>query len=317
MIDLTGLGYDADAAARVALGAALRAWRYDRYRTRLKDKQKPTLDRSDHRRRAATAPKRAGTSRWQPVLEGVALHPRAGHRAGQHHLSRKLRRALSRARRRASALELEVLDGEAMAKLGMGALLGVAQGSVREPRLLILRWNGGAKGAAPVAFVGKGVTFDTGGISIKPAARHGSHEVGHGRRRRGRRRACWRSRCARPRPTSSASAAWSRTCPTAMRSGRATSSPRMSGQTVEVINTDAEGRLVLCRRDHLGAAQLQADDDRRPRDADRRDPHQPRPRIWRAVLANDDALADELLAAGEAVGRQAVALAAWPSPTTS
>ncbi len=56
-----------------------------------------------------------------------------------------------------------------MAKLGMGALLGVAQGSVREPKLLILKWNGGKPGETPVAFIGKGVTFDTGGISIKPA----------------------------------------------------------------------------------------------------------------------------------------------------
>ena len=63
-----------------------------------------------------------------------------------------------------------MLDRAAMEKLGMGALLGVAQGSVREARLLILKWNGGGKGGQPTAFVGKGVTFDTGGISIKPAA---------------------------------------------------------------------------------------------------------------------------------------------------
>ena len=63
-----------------------------------------------------------------------------------------------------------MLDKAAMTKLGMGALLGVAQGSIRDPRLLILKWNGGAAGGQPTAFVGKGVTFDTGGISIKPAA---------------------------------------------------------------------------------------------------------------------------------------------------
>ena len=66
-------------------------------------------------------------------------------------------------------VEIEVLDEKAMAKLGMGALLGVAQGSVRPPRLLVMRWNGGKAGAKPVVFVGKGITFDTGGISIKPA----------------------------------------------------------------------------------------------------------------------------------------------------
>ena len=66
-------------------------------------------------------------------------------------------------------VEFEVLDETEMAELGMGALLGVAQGSVRPPRLLAMRWNGGKAGGRPVVFVGKGITFDTGGISIKPA----------------------------------------------------------------------------------------------------------------------------------------------------
>ena len=57
-----------------------------------------------------------------------------------------------------------------MKKLGMNALLGVGQGSARESRVVVMRWNGGKKGEAPVAFIGKGVCFDTGGISIKPAA---------------------------------------------------------------------------------------------------------------------------------------------------
>ena len=77
--------------------------------------------------------------------------------------------------RRASQLrklgvEVEVLDVKAMTKLGMGALLGVGQGSARPSRTVIMRWNGGKKGGAPVAFIGKGVCFDTGGISIKGAA---------------------------------------------------------------------------------------------------------------------------------------------------
>ena len=76
--------------------------------------------------------------------------------------------------RRASQLrklgvDVEVLDVKAMTKLGMGALLGVAQGSTQPGRTVIMRWNGGKRGDQPVAFVGKGVCFDTGGISIKPA----------------------------------------------------------------------------------------------------------------------------------------------------
>src|SRR5262249_4972452 len=75
--------------------------------------------------------------------------------------------------RRASALKktgvtVEVLDVKAMRRLGMNALLGVGQGSARQSRLVIMRWNGGKRGQPPLAFIGKGVTFDTGGISIYP-----------------------------------------------------------------------------------------------------------------------------------------------------
>ena len=65
---------------------------------------------------------------------------------------------------------VDVLDVKAMKKLGMNALLGVGQGSTRESRVVVMRWNGGRAGEAPVAFIGKGVCFDTGGISIKPAS---------------------------------------------------------------------------------------------------------------------------------------------------
>src|SRR5690606_4944780 len=65
---------------------------------------------------------------------------------------------------------VEVLNMAALKKLGMDALLGVGQGSARESRVVVMRWNGGKKGEAPLAFIGKGVCFDTGGISIKPSA---------------------------------------------------------------------------------------------------------------------------------------------------
>ena len=167
VIDLTGLGYDADSAAKVALGAVLRSWRYDRYRTTLKDKQKPTLNEvvivgapndADQRYR----------SRWAPVVEGIALtRELVTEPANIIYPESFVERV--RASLEGSGVEIEVLDKAAMTKLGMGALLGVAQGSIRNPQLLILRWNGGEAGATPIAFVGKGVTFDTGGISIKPA----------------------------------------------------------------------------------------------------------------------------------------------------
>ncbi len=168
VLDVTGLKYDADAAAKVAFAATLRGWRYDRYRTKLKDKQKPTLKELT----IVGAPAEAESiwkKRWQPVYEGVSftreLVTEPANIIYPETFVERAQAALS-----GLGLEIEVLDGKAMKKLGMGALLGVAQGSVREPRMLVMRWNGGKAGEAPVAFVGKGVTFDTGGISIKPAA---------------------------------------------------------------------------------------------------------------------------------------------------
>jgi leucyl aminopeptidase len=104
----------------------------------------------------------------------------------------------------------------------MGALLGVAQGSRREARLLAMRWNGKGSGDVDVVFVGKGVTFDTGGISIKPAAgmEDMKWDMGGAGAVAGAMKAL---ACARRRRTSSACAVWSRTCPTATRSVRATS----------------------------------------------------------------------------------------------
>src|SRR6478752_2235720 len=167
VIDVSGLSHDADTAARVGLGAALRSWRYDRYRTKLKDNQKPTLDEI-----VIVGVAGAGdrySQRWAPVVEGVSLTRELVTEPANiiypETFVERVRKSLE-----GSGIEIEVLDRAAMEKLGMGALLGVAQGSIREARLLILRWNGGGQGSQPVAFVGKGVTFDTGGISIKPAA---------------------------------------------------------------------------------------------------------------------------------------------------
>ena len=102
VIDLSGLGYDADAAARVGLAAALRSWRYDRYRTKLKDKQKPTLDEVVIVGGGEGAAKRYA-QRWAPVVRRRVADPRAGHRAGQHHLSRDASSSASAPRSRAAA----------------------------------------------------------------------------------------------------------------------------------------------------------------------------------------------------------------------
>jgi leucyl aminopeptidase len=189
-----------------------------------------------------------------------------------------------------------------MKKLGMGALIGVGQGSEREPQLLVLEWQGApkTKAKAPVAIVGKGVTFDTGGISIKPAA--GMEDMKWDMGGAGVVVGLMRALAARK-----AKAAVVGICGlvenmpsgTAQRPGDIVTS--MSGQTIEVLNTDAEGRLVLA--DALWYVQ---------------DKFKPRAIVDLATLTgaiivalghehaglfcNDDTLCKQLLAAGKAVG---------------
>ena len=242
VIDLSGVGYDAAAAARVGLGAALRSWRYDRYRTTLKDKQKPTLTQVTVVGGGADAGQRF-EQRWQPVIEGVSLTRELVTEPANiiypESFVERVRAAL-----KDTGVEIEVLDRAAMEKLGMGALLGVAQGSVREARLLVLRWNGGAQGEQPTAFVGKGVTFDTGGISIKPAA--GMEAMKWDMGGAGAVVGAFKAlslRKAKANIVGICGLVENMPSGTAQRPGDVVTT--MSGQTVEVINTDAEGRLVL------------------------------------------------------------------------
>ena len=243
VIDLTGLNYDADSAARVALAAALRSWRYDRYKTRLKDKQKPTLKKVTVVGGGDGAAKR-WDSRYEPVFEGALLtRELVTEPANIIYPQSFVERVLASID--GSGLEVQVLDGPAMAKLGMGALLGVNQGSVREPRVLVLRWNGGAKDTAPVAFLGKGVTFDTGGISIKPAANMEAMkwDMGGAGAVVGAMKAL-ALRKAKANVIGVCGLVENMPDGNAQRPGDVVTT--MSGQTAEVINTDAEGRLVLC-----------------------------------------------------------------------
>jgi leucyl aminopeptidase len=199
-----------------------------------------------------------------------------------------------------SGLEIEVLDGPAMEQLGMGALLGVAMGSVREPRLLVLKWNGGEQGVSPVVFIGKGVTFDTGGISIKPAAGMESMkwDMGGAGAVAGAMLAI-AGRKAKANVVGICGLVENMPDGKAQRPGDVVTT--MNGQTVEVINTDAEGRLVLC--DAMTYAQQQF-----------------RPKVmvdlatltgamvislgheYGGLFSNDDGLAADLLAAGTASG---------------
>jgi leucyl aminopeptidase len=240
-IDLQGLNYDDEAAAKVALGAALRAWRYDRYRTRLKDKQKPTLAEVVIVGGGGGAEQRY-KSRWEPVVEGVSLTRELVTEPANIIYPESFVERVTKALE-GSGVEIDVLDKDQMQKLGMGALLGVAQGSARDPRLLVLRLNGGG-GGKPVAFVGKGVTFDTGGISIKPAQGMEAMkwDMGGAAAVAGAMRAL-ALRKSKANVIGICGLVENMPSGTAQRPGDVVST--MSGQTVEVINTDAEGRLVL------------------------------------------------------------------------
>jgi leucyl aminopeptidase len=241
VIDLTGLNYDADSAARVALAAALRSWRYDRYHTKLKDKHKPTL-KSVTIVGAGDGAADRWKNRWQPLVDGIDLTRSLVTEPANIIYPESF---VDRCRDLAKlGIEMDVLDGKQMKELGMGALLGVAQGSVREARMLVLRWNGGKEGDTPTAFVGKGVTFDTGGISIKPAAGMESMkwDMGGAGAVVGAMKAL-ALRKAKANIIGVCGLVENMPGGNAQRPGDVVTT--MSGQTVEVINTDAEGRLVL------------------------------------------------------------------------
>ena len=298
VIDLTGLDYDADAAARVALGAVLRGWRYDKYRTRMKDKQKPTLTNVTVVGGGAGAEQRYAT-RYAGLAEGVSLTRELVTEPANIIYPESF---VERFRQRAKGcgLEIEVLGKADMEQLGMGALLGVSQGSVREPQLLILRWNGGGEGVTPTVFVGKGVTFDTGGISIKPAQNMEmmKWDMGGAGAVAGALLALAR-RKAKANIVGVCGLVENMPDGNAQRPGDVVTT--MSGQTVEVINTDAEGRLVLC--DALTWVQKHV-----------------KPKVivdlatltgamvislgheYAGIFANDEKLAANLIKAGEATG---------------
>ncbi|MCC7275004.1 MAG: leucyl aminopeptidase [Alphaproteobacteria bacterium] len=229
----------AEAAAEAALGARLRAYRFDKYRTTEKPEKKPTLARLTV---AATAAAKRAYGPREAVANGVVMARDLVSEPGNVIYPETLAEAAKGLKK--DGVAVEVLDEKALKKLGMGTLLGVAQGSVRPPRVVVMQWNGGKRGEAPIAFVGKGVTFDTGGISIKPAGgmedmkwdMAGSAVViGLMKALAGRKAAV----------NAVGVVALVENMPggSAQRPGDIVHS--MSGQTVEVLNTDAEGRLIL------------------------------------------------------------------------
>jgi leucyl aminopeptidase len=240
--DLTGSGLSNDEISALLLAARLRAWRHDAYRTKLSDDQKPSLAEI-----AVVGAPDGAAAAWErenALAEGIEFARQLVTEPANIIYPESFV-ARCHDRMGGTGLTLRVLDDVQMRELGMGALLGVAQGSERPARLLALEWLGGAASDKPVAFVGKGVTFDTGGISIKPAAgmEDMKWDMGGAAAVAGTMLALAR-RKARANVIGVCGLVENMPDAKAQRPGDVVTS--MSGQTIEVINTDAEGRLVLC-----------------------------------------------------------------------
>ncbi|MES2753651.1 MAG: leucyl aminopeptidase [Pseudomonadota bacterium] len=298
-VDFSSLGGapTAKAAARLAAAADQRSWRIDTYRTKLKDKQKPTLTTLT----LVNAP--SGTDvAWEyqaAIGEGISLTrtlvsepPNVIYPVSfVEHVEASVA---------GLGLELTILGEDEMAALGMGALLGVSQGSVRDARILALKWNGAGDGETAVAFVGKGVTFDTGGISIKPGPgmEDMKWDMGGAGAVVGAMKAL-AARKAKANVVGVCGLVENMPDGAAQRPGDIVTS--MDGQTIEILNTDAEGRLVLA--DAITWTQRE---------------FKPKVIVDLATLtgamivalgsehaglfSNDDGLADQLLTAGKATG---------------
>ena len=230
-------------AAATAYGAYLGGYRFDKYHTKQKEEDKPTLANltvmcaDPQGARAAYGP-------LEKIAEGVFFTRDLVSEPGNVKYPETLAadiRTLS-----AIGIDVEIMGEARMKSLGMGALLGVGQGSMRESQLGIMRWNGAPEGfdQQPVCFVGKGVTFDTGGISIKPAA--GMEEMKYDMAGAGCVIGLMKALAGRKAKVNAVGlVGLVENMPDgeAQRPGDVVTS--MSGQTIEVINTDAEGRLVL------------------------------------------------------------------------
>ncbi len=289
-----------DQVADLVLGARLRAYSFDRYKTkRKKDDDRPKKVEVDF----ACSNPAAAEKAWAvaaAVADGVVL---------ARDLINEPANVLYPAEfaRRAGALtklgvNVEVLDVAAMKKLGMGALLGVGQGSMHDSRLVVMRWNGGKRGAAPLAFIGKGVCFDTGGISIKPAA--GMEDMKGDMAGAACVAGLMHALAARNAKVNAVGAiGLVENMPDGKAQRPGDIVKTMSGQTIEIINTDAEGRLVLADVLHYVNKRF-------------------KPRFlinlatltgaiivalgqeYAGMFANDDKLVERLVKAGEATGER-------------
>jgi leucyl aminopeptidase len=300
-LDAPGLSVGASQAAGFGLGMLLRAYSFDAFKTKKNDDEDGSPKQVDvtivtadpQAVRTAFAGSEAVAGGVILARDLVNLPPNV---LGPVEFADKAKDL------QALGVEVEILTEKEMKKLGMGALLGVAQGSVRPPRLAVMHWKGGKGKEAPIAFIGKGVVFDSGGISIKPGAgmEDMKGDMGGAAAVIGLMHVL-AARKAKVNVVGILGLVENMPDGNAQRPGDIVTS--MSGQTIEIINTDAEGRLVL-------ADALWYCNDR----------FKPRFMVNLATLTgaitvalgnahaglfcNDDALASHLSEAGEATGEK-------------
>ena len=291
-------GLDGAHAAAAALGAVLRAYRFDVYRTKQKAEDKPKLAALT----VLTGERAAAEAAWpaqRAIAHGVFVTRDLVSEPANILTPPEFATRIEKLSE--LGLKIEVFGQTELEELGFGSLLGVSQGSAQPPRMVVMQWNGGGQ-EKPVAFIGKGVTFDTGGISIKPAA--GMEDMKWDMAGAGTvvgLMAALAGRRAKVNAVGLVGLVENMPSATAQRPGDVVKS--YSGQTIEVLNTDAEGRLVLA--DVLWYAQQKFD---------------PRFMVDLATLtgaiivalghehaglfSNDDDLSNKLLAVGTATGEK-------------
>ena len=293
-----------DEAADFALGMALRSYKFDRYKTKKSDDGEQGDDAKNHAKITINVADPASAKKAFQTAEAIAdgvvqarnLVNEPANILGPDEFAEEARKLEK------LGVKVEILGEKEMKKLSMGSLLGVAQGSVRPPRLVVMEWHGAKSKEQPVAFVGKGVVFDTGGISIKPAAgmEDMKGDMGGAAAVTGLMRAL-AGRKAKVNAIGVIGLVENMPDGNAQRPGDIVTS--MSGQTIEVINTDAEGRLVLADALHYtnerfkprfiinlatltGAVMVALG------------------RYHAGLFSNDDELADQLYDAGQLTGEK-------------
>jgi leucyl aminopeptidase len=300
LADLPGGAIKPERATDIALGVRLRAYAFERYKTKRRDDEQQADEVKVTIASGNVAGVKKAFAACEAVGEGVLTARDLVNEPANILTPEEFARRAGSLKKLGVAVE--ILDPAQMKKLGMNALLGVGQGSQHESRTVIMRWNGGKRGVAPVAFIGKGVCFDTGGISIKPAA--GMEDMKGDMAGAACVVGLMHALAARKAKVNAVGAIG---LVENMPGGRAQRPgdivTTMSGQTIEIINTDAEGRLVLSDLLHYVNKRF-------------------KPKLmidlatltgaiivalgqeYAGLFANDDKLAERLMQAGRATGER-------------